>query len=472
MQYLKFKTCLTVLIVLSGFPFQSFSQTSTFPTYDKDLLDAEFYKARREMLRNKMPDSSVSILFSSPERNRSNDVDYTFHQDPSFFYLTGITEPNSVLVIFKQKQSFSGKVVDELLFIPKKNISREIWNGLQAGPADASALSGIQLVQTSDAFSSLVFPMSSLNWILRLSFPKGMVDVKRDETDLFSLVDQFKLSTNFPSSKDDDFRLSKMLTEMREIKQPAEIKLMRKAIDLSCEGHKEMMRGLEPGMSEYSIQAIGEYVFKRGGAETFGYPSICGGGENSCILHYESNRRPLYSGDLILLDMGGEYHGYSADITRTLPVNGKFTTEQKEIYELVYQAQTEAFDKCKPGNRFHDPHNAAMNIIANGLLRLGITKNLEDAKTYFMHNTSHYLGLDVHDPGTYEPLKEGNVITIEPGIYIPKGSDCDSKWWNIGIRIEDDVLITSDGYEILSGSLPSKWQDVEKLMEEKSFLNK
>ncbi|HNP49312.1 MAG TPA: aminopeptidase P family protein, partial [Bacteroidia bacterium] len=370
------------------------------------------------------------------------------------------------------KQSFSGKVVDELLFIPKKNISQEIWNGLQAGPADASALSGIQLVQTSDAFSSLVFPMSSLNWILRMSFPKGMVDVKRDETDLFSLVDQFKLSTNFPSSKDDDFRLSKMLTEMREIKQPAEIKLMRKAIELSCEGHKEMMRGLEPGMSEYSIQAIGEYVFKSGGAETFGYPSICGGGENSCILHYESNRRPLYSGDLILLDMGGEYHGYSADITRTLPVNGKFTTEQKEIYKLVYQAQTEAFDKCKPGNRFHDPHNAAMNIIATGLLSLGITKNLEDAKTYFMHNTSHYLGLDVHDPGSYAPLKEGNVITIEPGIYIPKGSNCDSKWWNIGIRIEDDVLITSDGYEILSGSLPSKWEDVEKLMEEKSFLNK
>ncbi|MBP6649960.1 MAG: Xaa-Pro dipeptidase, partial [Bacteroidia bacterium] len=246
----------------------------------------------------------------------------------------------------------------------------------------------------------------------------------------------------------------------------------RKAIDITCTGHLEMMRALETGFSEYEIQAVGEYIFKSEGAEATGYPSICGGGENSCYLHYETNRKPLESGDLILLDMGAEYHGYSADITRTLPVNGKFTAEQKAIYEIIYNAQEAAFEACKPGNAFRDPHQRALDVITNGLIQLGIIKDESEVKSYFMHGTSHYLGLDVHDVGTYSNLKAGNIITVEPGIYIPEGSPCDPRWWNIGIRLEEDVLITKDGYEVLSARLPRKWEEIEKVMAEKSFFNK
>jgi Xaa-Pro aminopeptidase len=257
------------------------------------------------------------------------------------------------------------------------------------------------------------------------------------------------------------------LAELREIKQPEEITLMRKVCEMSCKGHNEIMRALEPGMHEYDVQAIGEYVFSRNGAETVGYPSICGGGENSCILHYESNRRPLKSGDIQLNDMGAEYHGYSADVTRTLPVNGKFSPEQKTIYELVLKAQQAGIAACKPGNDFRAAHNTAVEIIKAGLKELGIIKAERDYNRYFMHGTSHYLGLDVHDVGTFGKLKAGVILTVEPGIYIAEGSPCDPKWWNIGVRIEDNILITEAGNENLSASSPKTVEAVEAMMKEK-----
>jgi Xaa-Pro aminopeptidase len=232
------------------------------------------------------------------------------------------------------------------------------------------------------------------------------------------------------------------------------------------------MRALKPGMHEYDAQAIGEYVFKRNGAEYVGYPSICGGGENSCILHYESNRRPLAGGDVQLNDMAAEYHGYSADVTRTIPVNGKYSEAQKAIYELVYKAQEVGFAACKPGNDFKAPDKAAKEIIQKGLVDLGIIKDEKDFSTYFMHGTSHYLGLDTHDAGSYGSLKAGNIITVEPGVYIPEGSPCDPKWWNIGVRIEDDILITEKGYENLSASSPRTVEAVEAMMKEKPLLLK
>jgi Xaa-Pro aminopeptidase len=223
-------------------------------------------------------------------------------------------------------------------------------------------------------------------------------------------------------------------------------------------------------MTEYQAQAIGEYVFKKNGSEYVGYPSICGGGENSCILHYESNRKKLDVNDLLLLDMGAEYHGYSADVTRTLPVSGKFSEEQKKIYQIVLDAQEAGFKQCTPGNEFKSPNRAALEIIKQGLLALEIIKDKNDYMKYFMHGTSHYLGLDVHDAGTHGELKAGNIITVEPGIYIPEGSPCDPKWWNIGIRIEDDVLITETGFENLSARVPRTIEKVEEMMKEKSVL--
>ncbi|MBL0064081.1 MAG: aminopeptidase P family protein [Bacteroidetes bacterium] len=447
-------------------------QTSSFPTYDNDLLPADFFKGRREAVRENMTDSSMCILFAAPERNRSNDVDYTFHQDPNFYYLTGITEANAVLILFKNTQLLNGEKINELLFIPEKVQQKEIWNGRNAGSSDASRISGIQFVKTTSEFQNLPIPYASMQRIFRLRFPKGMTDDKKSETDLYSLVEQFKLNSGFPNSLDDDFKLAKVLAGLRAIKQKEEIRLIQKAISITCDGHREMMHALEPDFSEFSIQAVGEYIFKSSSAEAVGYPSICGGGENSCILHYESNRKPLKAGELVLLDMGAEYHGYSADVTRTLPVNGKFTEAQKLIYDLVYRAQEDAFLACRPGNKFRDPHIKAMHVISEGLIQLGIISGADEAGKYFMHNTSHYLGLDVHDVGPYSELTPGNLITIEPGIYIPEGSPCDPKWWNIGVRLEEDVLITEAEPNILSGNLPRKWQDVEKEMQQKSFFNK
>ncbi len=239
---------------------------------------------------------------------------------------------------------------------------------------------------------------------------------------------------------------------------------------MSVEGHNEVIKAVKPGMTEYQAQAIMEYAFKKNGSEYPGYPSINGGGENSCVLHYETNQKLLKNGDLLLSDCAAEYHGYTADVTRTVPVNGKFSPEQKIIYELVLEAQDAGFAACKPGNSFRDPHMAAANVIANGLIKLGIISNASEARTYFPHGTSHHLGLDVHDVGP-NVLEPGVVLTVEPGIYIPPGSKCDKKWWSIGVRIEDDILITKDGYRNLSAGAPRTVKEVEKMAAGKSRFN-
>ena len=282
--------------------------------------------------------------------------------------------------------------------------------------------------------------------------------------DLFELSKIFNEKFSFPPSNGDSFLLGNILKRLREVKENEELVLLRKAVAMTCSAHLEKMKVLRPGMTEYQVQAVGEYIFKNSGAEYVGYSSICGGGVNACILHYETNRKTLKDGELILLDMGAEYHGYTADITRTLPVNGRFSTEQKIIYDLVLHARDSALTLCKPGSDFRDPHSAAVEVIKKGLKQLGIIQTESEYKNYFMHGTSHYLGLDVHDLGTYGKLKEGNVITVEPGIYIKSASNCDPKWWNIGVRIEDDVLITRNGNNNLSESLPVKTDDIEEIM--------
>jgi Xaa-Pro aminopeptidase len=225
-------------------------------------------------------------------------------------------------------------------------------------------------------------------------------------------------------------------------------------------------------MTEYQVQALGEYEFKKFGAESPGYTSICGSRENSTILHYNSNRRIMNDSDLILLDMGAEYHGYSSDVTRTIPVNGKFTSDQRLIYELVLKAQNAGIKACIAGNEFNSAHKAAVEVLAEGLVKLGIIKDPADYSKYYMTGTSHYLGLDVHDVGTRGPLKPGTVITVEPGIYIEENSDCDPKWWNIGIRIEDDILITDKGPVNLSEAAPRNVEEIQNLHIQLPVINK
>jgi Xaa-Pro aminopeptidase len=276
----------------------------------------------------------------------------------------------------------------------------------------------------------------------------------------------------FADLKWNTFLYNKLMGSLREIKTPEEMDLMRKTVSISAIAHAEVMRAVQPGMSEAELQGVQEYVHKKLGAEYVGYPSIVGGGANGCILHYEENSRVNIGRDMVLMDVGAEYHGYSADVTRTFPSTGKFNPEQKAIYDLVYQAQEAIFPLCKEGVPFADLNKKATAVLADGLIKLGIIKDKEEVSKYYPHGCSHFLGLDVHDLGDYnQALKENMVITVEPGIYIPAGSPCDKKWWDIGVRIEDDVRIGKEKAELLSWQAPRKSEDVEKKIAEKSAFN-
>ena len=273
-----------------------------------------------------------------------------------------------------------------------------------------------------------------------------------------------------PPGRLDDATLGEKLDELRAIKTPEELALLRRAIRISAQGQREVLKLLRPDLGEMEVQGLHEYVYRRYGAEFQGYPSIVGGGANGCILHYETNDRQRLDNDLVLMDCGAEYHGYSADVTRTAPPTGTFSPTQRQMYELVLAAQEAGFAACRPGAEFDAPNKATQEVVAAGLIKLGIIKKKEEMRQYYPHGASHYLGLDVHDRGSYGPLQVGNVITVEPGIYIPANSPCDAKWWNIGVRIEDDVLITPTGYENLSAEAPRTVADIEKLMAEPSAL--
>jgi Xaa-Pro aminopeptidase len=276
----------------------------------------------------------------------------------------------------------------------------------------------------------------------------------------------------FAQLKWNSYLYNKLIASLREIKTPEEMDLMRKTVSISAIAHAEVMRAVQPGMSEAELQGVQEYVHKKLGAEYVGYPSIAGGGANGCILHYEENSRTNIGRDMVLMDVGAEYHGYSADVTRTFPSTGKFTPDQKAIYDLVYQAQEAIFPLCHEGVPFADLNVKATAVLADGLIRLGIIKDKAQVSLYYPHGCSHFLGLDVHDMGNYDQtLKENMVITVEPGIYIPAGSPCDKKWWDIGVRIEDDVRIGKEKYELLSWQAPRKSEDVEKKCAEKSAFN-
>jgi len=279
---------------------------------------------------------------------------------------------------------------------------------------------------------------------------------------LFNLIESFKEKVSFDlinlnnmstdkmkvesAKKIDTKMLSAFMTTLREVKTPDELKLLKKAVEISAVGQIEIMKAMHPNMSEAEVQGVHEFVYKKYGAEYEGYPSIVGAGGNGCILHYvENNKMNVGDGALVLMDLGAEYRGYTADVTRTIPANGKFTVEQKLIYDLVYEAQEAGIAAYKIGNGVYEPNKIAIKIINEGLAKLGIIESAKTRHRYFPHGTSHHIGLDVHDPGNYGKFEENMVVTMEPGIYIPEGSDCDEKWWGIGVRIEDDILITKNG---------------------------
>lgn len=437
--------------------------------YDTDLLPKEFHAGRREALRSLLPTGSVAVIFANPLRNRSNDVDYEYHQNPDLYYLTGFREPDAMLLVFKDEIEWKGNKTNEIFYVPERNAMYESWNGKRLGTKGVMEYLGIKLALKNADFTANNFDFSQFTEVLFINPHDDIRDDKDDKGDLYSMVKVFRNRVEVKEVNQNKIKLKTFMAQLREIKQPEELVLMKKAIDITCQAQIELMRSLHPGMTEYQSEALVEYIFKKNGAEHPGFPSILGSGENSCILHYTTNRRPFTQQDLLVSDIGAEYRGYTADVTRTLPVNGKFSPEQKIIYNLVLEAQEAGIKACRAGNKFWDPHTEAVRVITDGLLKLGIIKKSFQVNKYFTHGTSHYLGLDVHDTGNYGPLQPGNVITVEPGIYIPEGSDCDPKWWNIGVRIEDDILITNADPVNLSEAAPRKISDIEALMKEKGM---
>jgi Xaa-Pro aminopeptidase len=432
--------------------------------HDNDLLSAEFHRGRREALRELMPDGGVAVLFANPVRNRSNDVDFEYHQDPDLYYLSGLREPDAVLLLFKEPRSINGTSTTELLVVRARDPKREVWDGHRLGSEGAKAVLGLKYTMTGEEFLAMGTPFRSGDKVFLHLAEENLRNDPHASADLADLIDHVEAKTPGTDLQDPG-GLEDMLAYMREIKLPEELALMRKAIDITCEAQMELMWKLEPDMTEYQTEAIIEYVFKVNGAEHEGFPSIQGGGPHSCVLHYVTNRRTLGDGDLLVSDVGAEYHGYTADVTRTIPANGRFTPDQRKIYDLVLAAQEAGIAEVHPGRSFQGPHRAATAVIAKGLVELGIIKDESEVRRYFMHGTSHYLGLDVHDAGTYGPLRTGSVITVEPGIYIAKDSPCDPRWWGIGVRIEDDILVTAEGPVNLSVAAPRKAEEIEALMQ-------
>lgn len=442
----------------------------------KDYLTKDFHTGRRIALRNQMPDNSVMVIFAFPTRTYSNDVEYLYHQNPDMYYFSGYKEPHSLLLVFKEEQHDSlGNSYNEILFVQKRNPKAEQWTGRRLGIDGAKNRSGIQTVYNATDFKNFNIDFSKFSKIIYDRFPADVPD-GFDSADLFDLIKQFKEKSEMPEQlkeqKRFDNRLFIELTAgLREIKTAEEIDLLRKAVEISCHGQNEVMKTVHPNMSELEIQGLHEFVHKKHGAEGVGYGSIIGAGENGCILHYMENTKTKVGNSMLLMDVGAEYHGYTADVTRTVPVDGKFSQEEKTIYQIVYDAQEAAFKTLKNGSKWSDASQAAKDVIAEGLIKLGIIKYKSEVGKYYPHGLGHHIGMDVHDRGNYGTLKKDMVITIEPGIYIPEGSDCDKKWWSIAVRIEDDLLITQTGYELLSHFAPRKIEDIEKMIKEKSVLD-
>jgi Xaa-Pro aminopeptidase len=440
------------------------AQTFPYEVFDNDLPAPRVYRERRERLLASMSPRTTAVIMSADVRNRQNDVDFEYRQSSDMLYMCGSPRPGSVLVLSKDGVDFGGRVFRELLFIPERKQDEEVWSGVTMGPAEAMLHLGIDtaiavrnmrqvidsLLKRTDTLFVSTLPTRALNVPLAGKNIYAEAEIKRW---LKEVNPSCVLKTPI-----------NQLRAMREVKDTCELRLMQKAIDISIEGHRAMMKGARPGMKEYELEALMEYTFKRLGSQDVGYASIVGSNYNACILHYTTNRRKTAMNDLVLADCGAEYHGYTADITRTIPLTGKFTADQRIIYDVVLDAQDSGIAAARAGSPFRAPHTAALSVIQRRLLELGIISKTEEARLYFMHGTSHYLGLDVHDPGTGGLLKPNSIITVEPGVYIPAGSACDKRWWNIGVRIEDDILITEEGPVNMSSALPRKADEIEMLM--------
>jgi len=513
--------------------------TSQKGSAQKSELSSDFHRERRLQLREKLPSNSVAVFFSSPIRNRANDVDFEYHPDPNFYYLTGWNEPHAVLLVYSVPQNDAQGTYYEKLYVRERDARNEMWNGKRLGLEGAQKM-GFDRVDLKQNFINEPHGFDQFDTVFMFDFKNDVRDTS-DPSDLFDLQKQFKQAIYFPENfdakryrlyqrirqanpeevpsiqrminyyaqsdatlmedpviqdfmskaedetsltdlktrsafllKDYNFNIDQLgtyMAELREIKTPEEVQLLKKAIQISAQGQREVMKAIKPNMTEREVQGIHQLVYKKYGAAHEGYPSIVGAGDNACVLHYITNDKTDLKDQLILMDLGAEYNGYTADVTRTIPVSGTFSPEQRALYQIVYDSQTAGIKAAQVGASFSAIAAACNKVVQEGLMELGIIAAPEEYRRYLPHGVAHHIGLDVHDPGLYQNLQPQMIITVEPGIYIPKDSPCDPKWWNIGIRIEDDILITEKGPVNLSEDAPRAWDEIEALMKEKSALD-
>ncbi len=434
------------------------------------MIDRSVFAQRRQQLLEQCLPGSLVILASASEQVRNNDVMFPFRQNSDFYYLTGFPE-NEAVVILRRGVSKN----EMFLFCKIPDPARERWTGPIIGPTRACQEYG-----ATDAYSIATLNEKMPELMANHHQVYGMLDPSNAlSTQILQCLENLRAKVRSGVEAPERLiDLRPLLHEMRLRKSAHEIELMRKAAEITTYGHVRVMQFLRPNQYEYEIEA--EFVSEciRHGAREQAYPPIVGGGANTCILHYGDNNAPLQDGDLVLIDAGCEWQHYASDVTRTLPVNGRFSREQKAIYELVLEAQTAVIAKVAPGIRWDYLQETAIKIITQGLVRLGILSGKVDRliqeKAYlpfYMHNIGHWIGLDVHDVGAYKingewrTLESGIVLTVEPGIYISAGEKgVDPKWWNIGVRIEDDVLVTPTGYEVLTANIPKTVEEVEAIL--------
>ncbi|AGA32745.1 Xaa-Pro aminopeptidase [Thioalkalivibrio nitratireducens DSM 14787] len=428
-------------------------------------IPSKDFVRRRQRLMRALGDQAIAVIPAATERLRNRDVEYAFRQDSDFLYLTGFPEPEAIAVLVPGREA--GEYV---LFCRDRDPDMETWNGRRAGPDGAVSGYG----------ADCAFPIGDVDEILpglmenRITLCAPFGHSEALDQRLFGWVNQVRAKVRAGVRAPREFvALEHHLHEQRLFKQASEIRMMRHAADISSGAHVRAMQACRPGMAEYEVEAELLHEFRRHGAEP-AYHSIVGGGENGCILHYVENRSTLRDGNLLLIDAGCEYQGYASDITRTFPVSGQFTSAQREVYELVLEAQAAAIAKAVPGNHWNDPHDAAVGVLTRGLKALGVLKGRpadlirkEAYKPYYMHRTGHWLGLDVHDVGDYRIgeawrlLEPGMVLTVEPGLYFGPRASAPKRFRGIGIRIEDDVAITRSGHEVLSADCPKTVAAVE-----------
>ena len=426
------------------------------------------YSERRNKLGSMLPKNSAVVIAGASTQYRNADSSHAFRQDSNFWYLSGFNEAESTLVLLVNEKNN----VKSIAFVPEKDELKEIWDGYRAGPEGAMKDHGFDLAfNNTEIDQRLPDLLAGHNQVF---YPVGKS--KTLDADIIEWIKSAK-SKDRHSSAIDIADASSKVGNQRLIKDEDEIKIMKKACQISAEAHVEAMKFVKPGMTEQEMEAFYQYEFSKRGGRFSAYTPIVAGGENACVLHYVENSKPLIDGELLLVDAGCEFELYASDITRTFPINGKFTAPQLAIYEVVLEAQAKSIEAISTNNNVMDAQTISEKVITQGLIDLGILQgSMEELhgagafKDFYMHKIGHWLGIDVHDAGDYMEdgdfmkFKPGMITTVEPGIYISSSSNVDDKWKGIGIRIEDDILVTDDGNENMTAFVPSNPQEIEALM--------